>query len=102
MSQQSAGDKLTAKITEVMEAVTTATTLSALESLRVAHLGRKGHLTLQLKQIGSLPVNERKAYGKALNIAKQKLQKAPEIISANLKKLTLSVYSIAVFGFVQK
>jgi len=44
-----------------------------LETIRIAHLGRKGYLTLQLKQIGSLPVEERKAYGQALNIAKQKL-----------------------------
>ena len=74
MSQLSAGDNLTAKIAEVIEEISSATTLSDLESLRVAQLGRKGHLTLQLKQIGRLPVNERKSYGKALNIAKQKLQ----------------------------
>ena len=73
MSQKSAGDELSAKITEVLEAVSGTTTLSALETIRIAHLGRKGYLTLQLKQIGSLPVEERKAYGQALNIAKQKL-----------------------------
>ena len=76
MSQQSAGDELSIKITEAIEAVSGTTTLSALESLRVVHLGRKGYLTLQLKQIGSLPVDERKAYGKALNTAKQKLADA--------------------------
>ena len=73
MSQQSAGDELSAKIAEAIEAVSGTPTLSALKTLRVAHLGRKGYLTRQLKRIGSLPVDERKAYGKALNIAKQKL-----------------------------
>ena len=64
MSQLSTRDELTAKISEVIEAVSSTTTLSDLESLRVANLGRKGRLTLQLKQIGNLPANERKAYGK--------------------------------------
>ena len=73
MSQQSAGDELSAKIVEAIVAVSGAPTLSALETLRVAHLGRKGYLTRQLKRIGSLPVDERKAYGKALNTAKQQL-----------------------------
>ena len=76
MSRQSAGDELSAKITEAIKAVSSTTTLSALESLRVAHLGRKGYLTLQLKRIGSLSVDERKAYGKALNTAKQELTDA--------------------------
>ena len=73
MSQKSAGDELSAEITEVIEAVSGTTTLSALETIRIAQLGRKGYLTLQLKQIGTLPVEERKAYGQALNIAKQNL-----------------------------
>ena len=73
MSQQSAGDELSAKIAEAIVAVSVTPTLSALETLRVAHLGRKGYLTRQLKRIGSLPVDERKAYGKALNTAKQQL-----------------------------
>jgi len=73
VSQQSAGDELSAKIAEAIVAVSGTPTLSALETLRVAHLGRKGYLTRQLKQIGSLPVDERKAYGKALNTAKQQL-----------------------------
>ena len=64
MSQKSAGDELSAEITEVIEAVSGTTTLSALETIRIAHLGRKGYLTLQLKQIGSLPVEERKHMGK--------------------------------------
>ena len=73
MTEQSAGDGLSVKIAEVIQAVSGTTTLSALETLRVAHLGRKGYLTRQLKRIGSLPVDERKAYGKALNTAKQQL-----------------------------
>ena len=51
MSQKSAGDELSAEITEVIEAVSGTTTLSALETIRIAHLGRKGYLTLQLKPV---------------------------------------------------
>mgnify|MGYP002413586297 CR=1 FL=1 len=76
MSQLFTRDMLNATISEIIEAVASTTTLSDLESLRVAHLGRKGHLTLQLKQIGSLPVDQRKSYGKALNNAKQNLTAA--------------------------
>ncbi len=86
MSQLSAGDKLTAKITKVIEAISDTTMLSELESIRVAHLGRKGHLTLQLKQIGNLPVTERKAYGKALNIAKHNLKLAIDRKAEYLEK----------------
>ncbi|GIT20279.1 MAG: hypothetical protein CM1200mP39_30850 [Dehalococcoidia bacterium] len=67
------GDELSAEITEVIEAVSGTTTLSALERYGLLIWVKKGYLTLQLKQIGSLPVEERKAYGQALNIAKQKL-----------------------------
>mgnify|MGYP006078299515 FL=1 len=44
-----------------------------LESLRVQYLGKKGELTSQLKQIGSLPPAERPIFGDLVNQIKQEL-----------------------------
>ena len=38
-----------------------------LEQLRVALLGKSGSITSQLKQLGTLPAEERKAAGEAIN-----------------------------------
>jgi phenylalanyl-tRNA synthetase alpha chain len=50
--------------------------LAALDQVRVRYLGKKGELTGQLKQLGSLPADERPAAGQAINQAKQELQGA--------------------------
>jgi len=50
--------------------------LSGLDDIRVRFLGKKGELTAQLKQLGSLPAAERPAAGQAINRAKQQLQAA--------------------------
>jgi phenylalanyl-tRNA synthetase alpha chain len=44
-----------------------------IERLRVHFLGKKGTLTRQLKRVGSLPAQERRAFGQAVNDAKQLL-----------------------------
>ncbi|OGT71898.1 MAG: phenylalanine--tRNA ligase subunit alpha [Gammaproteobacteria bacterium RIFCSPLOWO2_02_FULL_56_15] len=44
--------------------------LLVLDQVRIQYLGRKGRLTAQLKQLGTLPVAERPAAGKAINYAK--------------------------------
>jgi phenylalanyl-tRNA synthetase alpha chain len=50
--------------------------LATLDQLRVQFLGKKGVLTEQLKQLGSLPVDERKKVGQEINRAKKTLQEA--------------------------
>jgi len=50
--------------------------LSGLDDIRVRFLGKKGELTAQLKQLGSLSPAERPAAGQAINQAKQQLQAA--------------------------
>jgi phenylalanyl-tRNA synthetase alpha chain len=50
--------------------------LAALDQLRVQFLGKKGVLTEQLKQLGSLPVDERKTVGQEINRTKKTLQAA--------------------------
>lgn len=48
----------------------------AVEQLRVEFLGKKGAITLQLKELGSLPADARKAAGQAINELKQFAQAA--------------------------
>ena len=47
-----------------------------LESLRVALLGKSGSITAQLKQLGSLPADQRKQAGEAINIARDAVSAA--------------------------
>ncbi len=47
-----------------------------LENLRVALLGKNGSITAQLKQLGGLPADERKAAGEAINRARDEVSTA--------------------------
>ena len=48
----------------------------ALEALRVALLGKQGSVTAQLKQLGVLPADQRKAVGEAINLARDAISAA--------------------------
>lgn len=48
----------------------------AIEALRVALLGKNGSVTAQLKQLGALPPDQRKAAGEAINKARDALTAA--------------------------
>jgi len=61
-----------------------------LEELRVRYLGKKGELTSQLKQIGSLPHEERPKFGDKVNQVKQEVAQL-----LNLKKATLDAAELA-------
>ena len=56
--------------------IAAAATPDALESLRVALLGKHGSITAQLKQLGTLPGDQRKAAGEAINIARDSISSA--------------------------
>jgi len=58
--------------------INAAATPVALDQVRVQYLGRSGELTVQLKTLGSLPPEERKAFGQVVNTAKAKLEAAIE------------------------
>jgi len=53
-----------------------ASDLSALEQARVAYLGANGKFTALMKQLGSLPKEQKPLAGKAINIAKVQLENA--------------------------
>jgi phenylalanyl-tRNA synthetase alpha chain len=82
-------DNISALLDEGREAVQATESLEALDQIRVRYLGKKGALTRQLKQLGSLPAEERPAAGQAINKAKQELQKSIEARRETLESLVL-------------
>jgi phenylalanyl-tRNA synthetase alpha chain len=82
-------DNISALLDEGREAVQATESLEALDEIRVRYLGKKGALTRQLKQLGSLPAEERPAAGQAINKAKQDLQKSIEARRETLESLVL-------------
>jgi len=56
--------------------VAAATTPDALEALRVSLLGKSGSVTAQLKALGALPADQRKAAGEAINRARDAISAA--------------------------
>ena len=71
-------------------AVNQAADLRALDEIRVEYLGKTGVITDQLKQLGKLPAEERKAAGQEINKAKQMLQAAIEGRKAALETAALA------------
>lgn len=55
---------------DLLASVEAASSLDALEEVRVAALGKKGAITAQMKNLGTLGPDERKAAGQALNAIK--------------------------------
>jgi len=59
--------------------------LAALEQARVSYLGANGKFTALMKQLGSLPKEEKPAAGKAINAAKSALESALAEMRAELE-----------------
>lgn len=86
----SLGDNLQDILQQAKSAIDTAQKPTELEALRVQYLGKKGELTSQLKQIGSLPHEERPKFGDLVNQVKQQVA---ELI--NVKKTALDNAELA-------
>lgn len=61
---------------QALDAVASAESVEALESIRVQYLGKKGELTAQLKALGKMEPEARKAAGQLVNVAKQAVEAA--------------------------
>ena len=61
----------------------------ALEALRVGLLGKQGSITAQLKQLGALPAEQRKAAGEAINLARDAVGQALAARKAVLEDIAL-------------
>jgi phenylalanyl-tRNA synthetase alpha chain len=83
-------ENLNSILSKAKDAINAAHQPAELESLRVQYLGKKGELTSQLKQIGSLPPAERPIFGDLVNQIKQELA---ELL--NHKKTTLEHAQLA-------
>ncbi len=99
MTQQ-ALENLRSLSADSLAAVDQAADADALEQLRVALLGKKGTVTGQLKQVASLPAEERREFGQAVNALKNELSErirvraeslAAEAIEARLEKERIDV-----------
>jgi len=56
--------------------IAAAATPDALEALRVALLGKSGSITVQLKALGALPADQRRAAGEAINRARDAISES--------------------------
>jgi phenylalanyl-tRNA synthetase alpha chain len=63
---------------EAITEIQAASTLQLLNDLRVKYLGKKGLVTQQLKELGSLSPEEKKRIGQEVNVLKQRLEQAIE------------------------
>ncbi|QNN70168.1 phenylalanine--tRNA ligase subunit alpha [Thermomonas carbonis] len=62
--------------TQALAEIAAATAPDALEALRVGLLGKSGSITTQLKSLGALPGEQRKAAGEAINRARDAIGEA--------------------------
>jgi len=69
---------------EARAAAAAAGDVAGLDAVRVHWLGRKGELTLMLRQLKDVAADERPAAGQALNRAKQEISAAVELRQAEL------------------
>ncbi|HQV73109.1 MAG TPA: phenylalanine--tRNA ligase subunit alpha, partial [Dokdonella sp.] len=69
-------DALNTRIEAALASIAAASTLELLDAERVAVVGKSGFVTEQLKQLGKLPAEERKAAGEQINIAKNAVLEA--------------------------
>lgn len=67
-------DEISSLLILVKDSLKSAEDITALEKIRVDILGKKGSLTQQLKNLGNLPPDERKAQGQVINLAKDQIQ----------------------------
>ncbi len=63
-------------VTRAEQAIGGSDDARALDAVRVQYLGKKGELTALLKQLGTLPADERPAAGQRINDAKQRVAAA--------------------------
>lgn len=82
------------------EQISSASNLASLDQIRVQYLGKTGLITEQLKQLGQIPPEERKAVGQEINLAKQALASAIDLrrdsLQADALNMRLAAESVDV------
>ena len=77
--------------TQALADIAAASTSDALETLRVGLLGKSGSITAQLKALGALPGDQRKAAGEAINRARDAIGNALALRKVALDDAALDV-----------
>ncbi|MGA9855331.1 MAG: phenylalanine--tRNA ligase subunit alpha [Gammaproteobacteria bacterium] len=77
-------------VQEAISAIAAIDALPALAELRVRYLGKKGLITEQLKSLGNLPTDERRAAGQELNRTKSEISAAIDKRQSALQQAELS------------
>lgn len=73
-----------------LAAISAASDVAQIEQIRVEELGKKSNITVLLKLIGSLPHEERKEFGNAVNAVRQSVQDALETKRIALELIALN------------
>jgi phenylalanyl-tRNA synthetase alpha chain len=73
---------------EALERISGADSLDSLKELQILLLGRKGSLTAVLKELGALPVDERKAVGARANQVRQQVEAQLQLAGDRLARPT--------------
>jgi phenylalanyl-tRNA synthetase alpha chain len=76
-------------VSQALSDIASAGSPDAVESLRIALLGKQGSITAQLKSLGSLPADQRKAAGEAINRARDAIGEALAARKAALEAAAL-------------
>lgn len=71
--------ELPALVKNAKLAIQKASSLKALDDIRIEYLGKNGHITLQLKNLGSLSPEERPKMGQVVNQAKEEVATEIEV-----------------------
>lgn len=87
-------------LNEMKSALEGATTNEALQEIKVKYLGKKGEITAMMKQMGSIPPEQRPVFGQLVNAARkeaeQELADKQQIIADKLKNEKLANEKIDV------
>jgi len=81
--------KLEEILSQGLQALAESTDLAQLDQVRVSYLGKKGAFTLQMKELGKLSPDQRRAVGQVINQAKGEFQQKLEETKVAMQQLAL-------------
>ena len=76
---------LASLLDKAKQAIDQSRDLTSLEAVRVAYLGKKGEVTIRLKNLGQIPAAKRPAVGQDINRVKQCIQEVLELRKAAIR-----------------
>jgi phenylalanyl-tRNA synthetase alpha chain len=90
MTSDTSGSDIGQLEAELLAQVSAAGDLAALEAVRIAALGKKGRVPELMAKLGTLPAEERKAFGQAVNGVKESIGTALEARKSALEGAALA------------